>query len=199
MFLYGSLSSKKSIHRLYMSDKNSKRKLRVFNRDQHNRKVPSGIKINRHQSSSKIKKKAGFGHGPPEKNVKNPRNGFIYVDQDTADTYLYISHLGWIDLSSWQPDVGDGPPSKENPPNPITGDQYVDILTGDFYIFTEGFGWVLGSGVEGPPGPQGASFTVDLCTTIGPTGPVISGPLTVEPGRTIQLWIDNGNLFADVI
>lgn len=148
------------------------------------------------KSHQKKKDRAGFGHGPPSgKSV----NGFFYVNQDTGDTYIYVKNLGWVDLSSWQPDVGEGPPSKENPPDPFTGDQYIDVLTGDFYIFTEGFGWILGNGIEGPPGPQGPAFTFDLCTTVGPTGPTISGPLQVKPGQTVQLWIQDGQLHADVI
>lgn len=167
----------------------SEKSKHYFNRDK---------KLNK--MNRKLKKKpAGFGHGVPENNIDKPSNGYIYVDEDTGETYIFIKKLGWIDLSSWQPDVGEGAPTKENPPEPLTGDQYIDAFTGDFYVFTEGFGWILINGVEGPPGPQGANFTFDLCTTMGSTGPVISGPIKVEPGRTVQLWIEDGNLHADLI
>jgi len=141
------------------------------------------------------------GSGPPNELPEkfNINNGNFYVDQNTGNAYLYISKLGWIDLSSWQPDIGEGMPETDNPPNPLSGDQYLDILTGDFYIFIESLGWILQTGVEGPPGPPGESFSFDIVTSMGPTGPIISGPIKVTPGRTVQLWMDNGYLHSDVI
>jgi len=141
------------------------------------------------------------GSGPPNELPEklNINNGNFYVDQNNGNAYLYISKLGWIDLSSWQPDIGEGMPAEDNPPSPLSGDQYLDILTGDFYIFIEGLGWVLQSGVEGPQGPPGESFSFDLVTSMGPTGPVISGPIKVTPGRTIQLWMEGNLLHCDVI
>ena len=58
----------------------------------------------------------------------------------------------------------------------------------------------MNNGIEGPRGPPGPSFSFDLCTSVGSTGPIVTGPLRVEPGNTVQLWINSENqLMADVI
>lgn len=189
-------------------------KIRYFNRDKHkiikkthdkhNKKNKKNDKNNKKtikHLQKLLKDTAITGSGPPNElsDKISINNGNFYVDQDTGNAYLFITKLGWIDLSSWQPDVGEGMPAEDNPPNPISGDQYLDVLTGDFYIFIDGLGWVLQTGIEGPQGPPGETFSFDLVTSMGPTGPIISGPIKVTNGKTIQLWIEDGYLHGDVI
>jgi len=105
------------------------------------------------------------GQGPPEENLVNPPNGALYVEETTADAYLYAVDIGWVALNGWCPDIGEEDPSKDNPNNPETGDLYVNILTADLFYFVEGFGWVLVSGVAGPPGPAGPPGFADVFVT----------------------------------
>jgi hypothetical protein len=138
--------------------------------------------------------------GMPYDTILSPINGQLYVDKDTGNTYLYADSLGWIDMSGWQPDVGEGVPDISNPPNPISGDQYLNILNGDLYVFNEGLGWVMLNGIEGPRGPPGDTFSFDLETyQDGVTGPLLSGPFKIEAGKCVRLWIENGQIHADVI
>lgn len=138
--------------------------------------------------------------GVPTDTVANPINGQLYVNKDSGDTYLFAASLGWIDMSGWQPDVGEGVPDATNPPNPLSGDQYLNILNGDLFVFNEGLGWVMLNGVEGPPGPPGESFSFDLETyQDGVEGPMLSGPLKVEAGKCVKLWIKNGQIYSDVV
>lgn len=171
------------------SDKKKKKKP---NRD----KKPENNNNNMNKSTSS---NAKSGIGMPENNVKKPHNGFIYVNEETADTFVFFKSLGWISLSGFYPDVGEGAPDKNNPPAPMTGDQYVDILTGDFYVFTEGLGWKANTGVPGPAGPPGQEFTFNFVTTVGPDGPVLSGPFTIKSGSQVQMWTQDGKLYADVV
>lgn len=193
------------------------RKTRVFNqtptsKHKNSKTKKSNNKKNNHKNSDHRKNQnqnlnqnirknnTSFGSGPPENNISNPSNGYIYVDSNTISTYIFITKLGWVDLTSWQPDVGEGAPSDENPPDPFSGDQYLDILTGDFYVYSDGFGWVLNNGIEGPTGPPGPSFKFQIITTQGVDGPINSGPIEVNSGQTIQLWLnDRNHLMADVI
>jgi len=182
------------------------KKFHTFNRHKskvRSRRSTQKIKTKKHEALTKLKNtqisKAKSGVGLPESNVKNPIDGFIYVDQDTADTYVYFKKLGWISLSGFYPDVGEGAPDKENPPSPLTGDQYVDILSGDFYVYADGFGWKMNTGSSGPQGPPGPAFSIDFATTMGPTGPIISGPFKLESGKQVQMWVTDGSLYADVV
>ena len=122
----------------------------------------------------------------------------MYVDSDTGDVYLFSVKLGWISMSGWQPDVGEGIPDNENPPDPLSGDQYLDILTGDLYVYSEGLGWVLQNAIEGPRGPPGESFDFNLIIMDGPHGPDLMNPLHVKSGDTIKLWIEDTKLRARV-
>lgn len=177
----------------------SNKNLRTFNRNQKEKsqRKKTNPQNKRTRNQQRLVKVA---EGAPTENVSHPINGMLYVDAETGNTYLFAKELGWIDQSSWQPDVGEGPPTGEMaPPDPMTGDQYIDVISGDFYFYSEGFGWVLGNGTEGPQGPPGPSFSFDLITTMGATGPTISGPLKVTPGSRVQLWInDKGLLQGDV-
>lgn len=197
----------------------SQRRRRYFNRDQLNPLIPKAVRKQKtpkgKRTYSRKKIQSGLnqlkhlnlrrspsvvvGHGMPYQVVRKPRNGQFFVDQDTGDTYLFASKIGWLDLNGWQPDVGEGVPDAENPPDPLSGDQYLNILNGDLYVFTDGFGWVLQNGIEGPRGPPGESFTYDLITLDGPEGPPITGPITVTPNRTVCLWIKKNKLYADLV
>lgn len=188
------IKSKDKIKDKIIKDKIIKSKDKILR----NKKDKKDIK---HKMKQLLNEIALSGSGPPnelsEKLTVN--NGNFYVDQDTGNAYLFITNLGWVDLSSWQPDIGEGLPAEDNPPNPLSGDQYLDMLTGDFYIFVEGLGWILQSGIEGPQGPPGETFSFDIVTSMGATGPIISGPIKVTNGKTVQLWMDNGYLQCDVI
>jgi len=96
-----------------------------------------------------------LGQGPPEETWLDPPNGGIYVEEDSANVYLHVADLGWVQLNGWCPDVGEEDPCQENPEDPMSGDMYLNILTSDLFYFVEGFGWVLLNGIEGPPGPNG--------------------------------------------
>jgi len=189
----------------------SSRRIRYFNRNIVNSLVPAHIRKLKTPNGGKIRSKKNnsnrgknnkslvVGHGLPYESINRPRNGQFYVDLDSGDTYLFAKQMGWLDLNGWQPDVGEGPPDEENTPDPLSGDQYLNIFNGDLYVYAEGMGWVLQNAIEGPPGPAGESFSFDIETTTGPTGPTISGPLKVKPGQTVKLWIDKSQLHADVI
>jgi hypothetical protein len=82
-------------------------------------------------------------------------DGTFYIEPDTADIYIYVDALGWIQLNGWAPDVGETIPEAGSPANPITGNQYINILTGDLYYYVEGFDWILLNGLVGPAGPAG--------------------------------------------
>lgn len=175
------------------------KKLRTFN--QRANPIIKSKKSNRKNQKSSKTRDFKVGQGSPVHHNLNPVNGTIYVDSETGNTYIYVKEIGWIDQSSWQPDIGEGPPQGEMAPeNPMTGDQYIDVIQGDFYYYTEGFGWVLGNGSEGPQGPPGREFHFYLTTTMGPTGPTLTQPLKVTPGCQVQLWIDpeTQGLKADV-
>lgn len=185
---------------LSYSMKNTSSRVHHFNRLSKKVKPPNKKKKNTAPKVLWKSRGTDSGFGLPNENITNPTNGHFYVDQDSGDAYLFVAKLGWVNLNSWQPDVGEGPPDEDNPLNPLSGDQYLDVLTGDFYVFSEGLGWVLNNGIEGPPGPPGESFSFELMTTSGPTGPTISGPITVTPGKTVRLWLSSeGQLQADVI
>lgn len=183
--------------------------LRVFNQNQTNKKggnlVRKGgnlVRKGRNRGKGKGGKRlVKTGSGAPYESVKNPSNGLLYVDSDTGDTYLFVAKLGWVNQSSWQPDVGEGPPVGDwAPEDPMSGDQYVDVISGDFYYYSEGFGWVMMNGVEGPQGVAGESFSFELVTSVGATGPVVTGPFQVKAGSRVKLWVDstNGMLCGDV-
>ncbi len=124
-------------------------------------------KTNRKQH--KLTNQLLVNQGSPDSVISKPQHGLIYVDELSADSFIYVSNLGWVQLNGWCPDAGEDPPSSENPINPISGDQYINVLTGDFYYFVEGFGWISLTGVEGPrgePGPTGDPGFADLFYTI---------------------------------
>lgn len=197
------MSSKKSRKTVHQFNRPNPRWGQVFGISSQKKSTPK----KKHTSANKVRTikdwqpMAGSGHGLPTENFKtNPKNGFMFIDEDTGDPYLFLKKFGWINLSSWQPAVGEGPPSTDNPPEPLTGDQYLDAFTGDFYIYTEGIGWVLGSGIEGPPGPPGPTYSFELTTSVGQTGPTISGPLKVDNGQRVNLWLDEAQqLHADLV
>lgn len=171
---------------------------RYFNRNRVNSKKSKSKKFQKKlfKSSSNLIVKSGM----PYDTILAPSNGQFYVNKDSGNTYLYADTLGWIDMSGWQPDVGEGVPETDNPPNPINGDQYLNVLNGDLYVFNEGFGWVMINGVEGPRGPPGESFSFELETyQDGVHGPLLSGPFKIEPGKCVRLWIENGQIYSDVI
>lgn len=153
------------------------------------------------KKSSKKSSKIGpvVADGMPFNAIRKPKNGQFFVNQTTGDTYLYASQLGWLDMNGWQPFVGEGVPQQDNPPYPNSGDQYLNVLSGDLYVFAEGFGWVLQNGLQGPQGPPGDSFSFEIETVAGSRdGPTISGPISVKANQRVKLWIDNGQLHADV-
>lgn len=189
----------------------SSRRIRYFNRNVINSLVPANVRKLKTPRKNKTKQLIKINknkrsvqsliedHGLPYEHINNPRSGQFYVNLDTGDTYLFAKQLGWLDINGWQPDVGEGAPDEENPANPLSGDQYLNIFTGDLYVFNEGFGWILQNAIEGPPGPAGESFSFELETITGPTGPTLSGSMTVNPGQKVKLWIKDSQLYADVI
>ena len=190
------------------------RKIHRFNNDRLNPLIPKKVAIQKtSKNSTKIRNIAKYnkkpkpkndslvvGEGHPWASIFKPVNGQVYINKDTADAFIFAKKLGWINLSGWQPDVGEGPPDVDNPPDPISGDQYLNIFNGDLYVFTEGMGWILQNAIEGPKGEKGDSFSFELETCLGgPDGPVLSGPIKVEPGRKVRLWMEKRPIYAELV